>query len=375
MWNGTSYQFVNDLSGSAGIQGTQGTQGLQGTQGIQGLTGTQGIQGLGVGLPFTQYQTFTYTANGTQTSFAAISGVSVDNLLVTFNGVTQTPGTDYAVSGSNVVINPAPANNTKVQIRVLGGFAGLQGTQGIQGPSAQGIQGLTGSTGLAFTIAKTYSSVTQLTADTAPSGIVSGQFAIINTTDTNNADNSKLYLWNGTSYQFVNDLSGSAGIQGIQGTSGYIGVDGAQGTQGLQGPGGIGIQGPLGTQGIQGIQGIQGAGAGLAVSEYTTYTYTANGTTASYLAVNGVTVHNVLVTLNGVTQTPTTNYVISGNNVVFTEPPEADTLIQIRVLGGLIGPQGVQGIQGPAAQGIQGPAGSGSTVSYNKVLAMILTFG
>ena len=126
--------------------------------------------------------------------------------------------------------------------------AGVQGVQGIQG--AQGIQGVQGITGLAFTIAKTYLSVAALTADTAPTSIVAGQFALINTTNVEDAENSRLYIWNGSSYIFVDDLSGSAGIQGITGSQGTVG---AQGTQGVQG-----ITGSQGTQGIQGITGAQG---------------------------------------------------------------------------------------------------------------------
>ena len=174
-------------------------EGLQGTQGIQGIQGTQGAQGL--------------------------------------QGIQGIQGTQ--------------------------GAQGIQGIQGIQGTQGtQGIQGIQGITGLAFTIAKTYVSVAALTADTAPTNIVSGQFALINTSNVEDADNSKLYLWNGSIYIFQNDLSGTAGIQGITGSTGAQGTQGTQGIQGLQGITGAqgtqGIQGTQGTQGTQGIQGLQG---------------------------------------------------------------------------------------------------------------------
>ena len=137
----------------------------------------------------------------------------------------------------------------------------MQGEQGIQG-----IQGIQGVTGLAFTIAKTYASVAALEADTSPSGIVAGQFAIINTGDAEDEDNSKLYLWDGSSYSLIHDLSGAAGIQGITGEQGIQGIQGAQGIQGITGSqgatgtqGATGEQGTTGDQGIQGIQGITGA--------------------------------------------------------------------------------------------------------------------
>jgi len=47
-----------------------------------------------------------------------------------------------------------------------------------------------------------------------------------------------------------------------------------------------------------------------------------------------MTVDNVLAILNGVTQEPTTDYTISGTNVVFGTAPANGEEIQIRVLGG-----------------------------------------
>jgi hypothetical protein len=116
------------------------------------------------------------------------------------------------------------------------GIQGIQGTNGVQGlTGTQGVQGTAGNTGLGFTIAKTYISVAALEADITPSGIITGQFALIDTGDVEDADNSKLYLWNGSAYVFVNDLSGTAGIQGITGQTGIQGTTGTQGVQGIQG--------------------------------------------------------------------------------------------------------------------------------------------
>ena len=217
-WSG-SYWINSTVNGTQGIQGIQGTPGTQGstgagTQGAQGIQGTQGVQG-------------TQGAQGTQ-------------------GLQGTQGTQGQQG--------------------IQGTQGTQGQQGIQGTQGQqGIQGIQGTTGLAFTIAKTYASVAALTADTSPTGIIAGQFALINTSDVQNSENSRLYIWTGSVYTFVDDLSGSAGIQGItgtqgtQGTQGQQGITGSQGTQGIQGTQGAqGLQGAQGTQGQQGIQGIQG---------------------------------------------------------------------------------------------------------------------
>lgn len=110
-----------------------------------------------------------------------------------------------------------------------------------------GATGPTGPGGLGFTIAKTYSSVAALTADTAPTGIQPGQFAIINTADTNNAENSRLYVWTGSSYTYTSDLSGAQGIVGPTGPAGTDGIIGVNGATGPTGPAGaVGPTGPAG---------------------------------------------------------------------------------------------------------------------------------
>lgn len=138
------------------------------------------------------------------------------------------------------------------------GSRGIQGTQGVTGyVGSAGTNGYTGSkgdTGLGFNIAKSYASVAALTADSAPTGIVTGQFAIIETGDTNNAENSRLYLWNGSAYSYVSDLSGA---QGIIGPTGAVGYTGSAGTNGYTGS--IGYTGSAGTNGYTGSSGSAGA--------------------------------------------------------------------------------------------------------------------
>ena len=185
--------------GYTGSQGNIGYTGSQGIQGIQGVTGYTGSQG------------------------------------------------NIGYTGSQGVI----------------GYTGSQGAQGIAGyTGSQGVIGYTGSkgdSGLGFTIAKTYASVAALTADTTPTGIVAGQFALIETGDVENPENSRLYLWNGSAYTYVSDLSGAQGITGPQGVIGYtgsqgvIGYTGSQGTQGV-----IGYTGSQGTQGVIGYTGSAG---------------------------------------------------------------------------------------------------------------------
>jgi hypothetical protein len=118
---------------------------------------------------------------------------------------------------------------------------------------------------MGFTIAKTYASVAALEADTAPTGISAGQFAVIDTGNPDDSDNNRLYLWNGSVYSYVTDLSGATGItgqtgpQGPQGDAGPTGPQGIQGEVGPTGPSGAtGDTGPTGPQGIQGDVGPTG---------------------------------------------------------------------------------------------------------------------
>ena len=114
------------------------------------------------------------------------------------------------------------------------GVQGIQGERGDQGP--QGIQGIQGVSGNDFSIAETFPSVASMSSD----NLTKGDFVMISST-VEDPDNAKLYLWNGTEFTFVTDMSGATGIKGDTGE------------QGIQGP-----QGEKGEQGKQGIQGIQG---------------------------------------------------------------------------------------------------------------------
>ena len=113
------------------------------------------------------------------------------------------------------------------------GFTGSIGYTGSKGDI--GYTGSKGATGLGFNIAKTYTSVANLSADTSPSGIATGEFAIIENGSLTDAENSRLYLWNGSAYSFVSDLSGTIGFTGSKGDIGYTGSKGDIGYTGSEG--------------------------------------------------------------------------------------------------------------------------------------------
>jgi hypothetical protein len=65
------------------------------------------------------YNTRTYTGNGVQTVFTVTSGSTSNSVIVTENGIVQTPGTDYNVSGNMLTFTTAPDTAVSIQIREL----------------------------------------------------------------------------------------------------------------------------------------------------------------------------------------------------------------------------------------------------------------
>jgi hypothetical protein len=69
--------------------------------------------------PVLSYTTRTATGDGSTTGFTVTSGVTVDDVLVTENGVLQAPTTDYTISGTTLTFGTAPASGVAIVIREL----------------------------------------------------------------------------------------------------------------------------------------------------------------------------------------------------------------------------------------------------------------
>ena len=69
--------------------------------------------------PVLTYTTRTATGDASTVGFTVTSGVTVDDVLVTENGVLQQPTTDYTVSGTTLTFGTAPASGVKIVIREL----------------------------------------------------------------------------------------------------------------------------------------------------------------------------------------------------------------------------------------------------------------
>ena len=65
--------------------------------------------------------------------------------------------------------------------------------------------------------------------------------------------------------------------------------------------------------------------------------FNGDGSTISFTLSEDATTENVIVTLNGVVQLPTTTYTVSGNVITFTDAPETGDKIDIRLLQTLAG--------------------------------------
>ena len=123
------------------------------------------------------------------------------------------------------VINSGTESSAKLTFQLPRGHQGIKGERGVQG--IQGIQGIQGLTGKDFSIAKTFPSVSAMSGD----GLTNGDFVMISST-VEDPDNAKLYLWNGSEFTFVTDMSGATGVKGERGVQGIQGEQGVQGERG-----------------------------------------------------------------------------------------------------------------------------------------------
>lgn len=114
------------------------------------------------------------------------------------------------------------------QIAVINGYKGSQTTwlDSLVGPT--GLKGDKGDAGKDFKINKTFPSVSAMNG----SGFSDGDFTMI-ASDVNDPDDGKLYVWNGSGFTYIADLSGSQGIKGDTGAKGDKGDKGNTGEQGI----------------------------------------------------------------------------------------------------------------------------------------------
>ena len=69
--------------------------------------------------PVLSYTTRTATGDGSTAAFTVTSGVTVDSVLVTENGVVQAPTSDYTISSTTLTFGVAPSSGVNIVIREL----------------------------------------------------------------------------------------------------------------------------------------------------------------------------------------------------------------------------------------------------------------
>jgi hypothetical protein len=236
IYNGSSWEFMTDLSGAQGLKGPSGEKGQKGELGTTGDTGVKGEPGTDFRIKYIFASIASMTA-GSLGDFAIIDSGT--------GGTGADDGKLYFYNGSSWVY-----------------LSNLTSGVNIVGPKGEvGVQGTSGSN---FEFTYTPSSALALSSITGNNG----EFALIVSSD---ADNGKLYEWRSGTWILISNIIGPQGVagtaggngaQGIQGPIGPVGPTGGQGIRGIQGLiGPTGLRGPTGPQGYRGPAGPGGVGS------------------------------------------------------------------------------------------------------------------
>ena len=84
----------------------------------------------------------------------------------------------------------------------------------------QGLRGFQGPAGKSFRLKKTFPSIQEMN-DSKGEGFEDGDFTLISS-NVNDDDNAKMYVWDGSQFNYVGDLSGAQGMQGPVGPAPVI---------------------------------------------------------------------------------------------------------------------------------------------------------
>ena len=135
----------------------------------------------------------------------------------------------------------------------------------------------------------------------------------------------------GTNYDLT---SGNSGITFPEAPSSGIEID-VRHLGGLVGP--SGVQGPVGPG--TGVQGTLASDL-----------FTGDGATTDFDLSSSIDYpRNTIVSINGLLQSPVTNYTISGSGLTFPEAPSSGLEVEVRHLAGIEGPSGAPGVDGTGA--------------------------
>jgi len=179
--------------------------------------------------PSNGFLTLQINDNATGISGGLVSTITVDDFIQQFSGLSQKLKKEVSDAVTNGLKgDTGPDGLSAYQIAVINGYKGSQTDWLASLVGATGLKGDKGDAGKDFQIVKTFPSIAEMNGD----GFSDGDFTMI-ASDVNDPDDGKLYVWNGTGFTYVADLSGSQGIKGDTGDKGDKGDKGDTGGQGL----------------------------------------------------------------------------------------------------------------------------------------------
>lgn len=167
--------------------------------------------------------------NVTGLSGGLVSSITVDDFVQQFSSLSEELKQQVSDAVANGLKGDTGADGLSAyQIAVINGYKGSQTEWLASLVGETGLKGEKGDPGKDFRIVKTFPSIAEMNGD----GFSDGDFTMI-ASDVNDPDDGKLYVWNGTGFTYIADLSGSQGIKGDTGEKGDPGEKGKTGEQGL----------------------------------------------------------------------------------------------------------------------------------------------
>jgi hypothetical protein len=167
--------------------------------------------------------------NVTGLSGGIVSSITIDDFIQQFSSLSEQLKSQVSEAVANGLKGDKGDDGLSAyQIAVINGYQGSQTEWLASLVGAKGDKGDKGDAGKDFKIVKTFPSIAEMNG----TGFSDGDFTMI-ASDVNDPDDGKLYVWNGTGFTYIADLSGSQGIKGDTGAKGDKGDKGDIGDQGL----------------------------------------------------------------------------------------------------------------------------------------------
>ena len=374
-FGGAGASAFTDLTDTTGALGTAGQSVVVSADGTSLIfSGVSGAGGGGTS-DVTAFTGLTDTVSylGTEGQVPVMSGG-----VLAFSGITLTSTSETVLSGSltgftELADTPSTVENGEILIGTSGGalsFTGIEAfvTTGQTGSFGGG--GAAAFTGLTDTPSSLGSPLQSVVVSADGSSLIfsgvtgsSGGDTIVITGATTSVSGilgNDLFTGDGIKTGFmmsrapINAFSIAVAVNGLSQAPGSN-YDLTSGNSGITFPeapsSGIeidvrhlgGLVGPSGAQGPVGPgTGIQGTLA--------SDLFTGDGATISFNLSNSIEYpRNTIVSINGLLQSPVTNYTISGSGLTFPEAPSSGLEVEVRHLAGLEGPSGAPGIDGTGA--------------------------